>query len=317
MRTDILLDAIIPLPRSATPTFYPAEAPECYINAPRTPPVLGLRQLSFNSLSTHSPTTTTTITTMAAIQNQVKQGAVPGAVSNVCPPGTKFHVLEVGWLECDEAFVTRGGNTSLKSTEDQSFVNKRRQMPMYCILVEHPHEGLILWETGCGRDYPTVWGPAASDIFARVNYQPHHELRAAVEATGNRIEDIKKIIIGHLHLDHAGGLDEFLDTTDTEIWVHERELTSAFWSVATGADVGVYLPHYLKLSLYVFAYLNMCISILLIAATEIGRPSMTKPWTSAKASLYTIYPATQTVWSGCRSTCPKPGHSSSSVTIAT
>lgn len=195
---------------------------------------------------------------MAAIQNQVQQGAVPGAVSNVCPPGTKFHVLEVGWLECDEAFVTRGGNTSLKSTEGQPFVNKRRQMPMYCILVEHPHEGLILWETGCGKDYPTVWGPAASDIFARVNYQPHHELRAAVEATGNRIEDIKKIIIGHLHLDHAGGLDEFLDTTDTEIWVHERELTSAFWSVATGADVGVYLPHYLKLSLYVFTFLLRC-----------------------------------------------------------
>ena len=269
----------------------------------------------FHFFSTHSPTTI--LTTMAAIQNQVQQGAVPGAVSNVCPPGTKFHVLEVGWLECDEAFVTRGGNTSLKSTEGQSFVNKRRQMPMYCILVEHPHEGLILWETGCGKDYPTVWGPAASDIFARVNYEPHHELRAAVEATGNRIEDIKKIIIGHLHLDHAGGLDEFLDTTDTEIWVHERELTSAFWSVATGADAGVYLPHYLKLSLYVFADLNLCISVLLTTAAETGRPSMTKPWTSAKASHCTISQATQTVWSGCRSTCPKLGLSSSSVTIAT
>lgn len=187
---------------------------------------------------------------MSAIHKQLSQGAVPGAVSNVCPPGTKFHVLEVGWLECDEAFVTRGGNTSLKSTEGQAFVNKRRQMPMYCILIDHPHEGLILWETGCGKDYPTAWGPAASDIFARVKYEPRHELRAAVEATGNNIEDIKKIIIGHLHLDHAGGLDNFLDTTDTEVWVHEKELNSAFWSVATGADLGVYLPHYLKLSLY-------------------------------------------------------------------
>lgn len=188
---------------------------------------------------------------MSAIQDQLNRGAVPNAVSNVCPPGTKFHVLEVGWLECDEGFVVRGGNTSLKSTENEKFVNKRREMPMYCILIEHPHEGLILWETGSGKDYPRIWGPVVSDIFSRVRYEPEHELRAAVEATGNRIEDIKKIIIGHLHLDHAGGLDEFLDRKDVEIWVHEKELLSAFWSVATGADTGVYLEHYLKLSLYV------------------------------------------------------------------
>jgi len=186
---------------------------------------------------------------MAAIQGQLDRGAVPNHISNVCPKGTKFHILEVGWLECDEAFVVRGGNTSMKSTENRSFVNKRRELPVYCILIEHPHEGLILWETGCGKDYPEVWGPALADVFSRVRYEPQHELRAAVEATGNKLEDIKKIIIGHLHLDHAGGLDEFLDRKDVEIWVHDRELRSAFWSVATGADVGVYLEHYLKLSL--------------------------------------------------------------------
>jgi len=92
----------------------------------------------------------------ATIQKQIKEGAIPNHVSNVCPEGTQMWVLEVGWLEADEAFVIRGGNTSLKSTEDKSFVNKRRQMPMYCILIKHPVEGLILWETGCGKDYPEV-----------------------------------------------------------------------------------------------------------------------------------------------------------------
>lgn len=67
----------------------------------------------------------------AAIQRQVDSGAVPNHVSNVCPKGTKFHVLEVGWLEADEGFVIRGGNTSLKSNGDRSFVNKRRELPMY------------------------------------------------------------------------------------------------------------------------------------------------------------------------------------------
>lgn len=185
----------------------------------------------------------------SAIQQQIDSGAVPNFVSNICPKGTQMWLLEVGWLEADEGFVIRGGNTSLQSTAGQYFVNKRRQLPMYCVLIKHPHEGLILWETGSGKDYPQVWGPQVADVFCRVRYDPKHELDAAIEATGNKVEDVKKIIIGHLHLDHAGGLDLFLDRPDVEIWVHDLELRSAFWSVATGADVGVYLKHYLKLDL--------------------------------------------------------------------
>jgi len=185
----------------------------------------------------------------SGIQAQIDNGAILNYVNNVCPKGTKMWVLECGWLEADEGFVLRGGNTSVYSKKDEAFVNKRRQLPMYCILIDHPHEGLILWETASGKDYPEVWGPQLSDVFTRVKYDPKHELDAAIEATGNKIEDIKKIIIGHLHLDHAGGLDLFLDRKDVEIWVHDLELRSAFWSVATGADVGVYLKHYLKLDL--------------------------------------------------------------------
>lgn len=186
---------------------------------------------------------------MAAIQAQLDSGAVSNHVSNVCPPGTKLWLLECGWLECDEGFVVRGGNTSLFSTKGQTFENKRRQLPSYCCLIEHPHEGCILWETGSGTNYPEMWGPQIHDIFHRVRYEEKHELKNAIEATGHKLEDIKKIIIGHLHLDHAGGLDIFLERKDVEIWVHDTELRSAFWSVATGADVGVYLEHYLKLGL--------------------------------------------------------------------
>jgi glyoxylase-like metal-dependent hydrolase (beta-lactamase superfamily II) len=188
---------------------------------------------------------------MSAIQAQLQRGAVPNHVSNVCPEGTKFYLLEVGWLEGDEAFLLRGANTSLKSTENKSFVNKRRKLPMYCVLIDHPYEGVILWETGSGKDYPEVWGPVTSDVFCRVDYEPRHELQAAIEETGHKLEDVKKIIIGHLHLDHAGGLDMFYDRRDVEIWVHDRELKAAFWSVATGADVGVYLENYLRLGMWV------------------------------------------------------------------
>ena len=74
------------------------------------------------------------------IVQQINQGAIPGYVNNVCPEGTTFHLLEVGWLECDEGYVIRGSNASLKSTESMSFVNKHRELPMYYILIDHPYD---------------------------------------------------------------------------------------------------------------------------------------------------------------------------------
>jgi hypothetical protein len=78
------------------------------------------------------------------------QGAILADVQNACPVGTKAWMLCLGYLEADEGFLVRGGNTSLASNKDEARGNKRRILPMYCVLIEHPHEGLILWETGSG-----------------------------------------------------------------------------------------------------------------------------------------------------------------------
>lgn len=112
---------------------------------------------------------------------------------------------------------------------------------MYSVLISHPTEGLLLYETGAGHDYPKVWGPPLNDVFARVNYVQDHELDVAIAKTGHDIKDIKAVIMGHLHLDHAGGL-EYFRGTNIPIHVHEAELKHAFYSVATKTDIGVYLP---------------------------------------------------------------------------
>jgi glyoxylase-like metal-dependent hydrolase (beta-lactamase superfamily II) len=63
------------------------------------------------------------------------------------------------------------------------------------------------------------------------------ELDAAIAKTGNDIKDVKAVFMGHLHLDHAGGLEHFRNT-DVPIYVHELELKHAFYSVATKTDLG-------------------------------------------------------------------------------
>ena len=72
-------------------------------------------------------------------------------------------------------------------------------------LIEYPTEGLILFETGSGRDYPEVIGAPANDIFARVEYTDDYILGRAIAKTGHSIHDVRAVVMSHLYLDHAGG----------------------------------------------------------------------------------------------------------------
>ncbi|KIW82076.1 hypothetical protein AYO21_04220 [Fonsecaea monophora] len=172
---------------------------------------------------------------------QLTQAQVPAFK---CPPGTKMHFLELGVLQADEGWLLRGGNTSTTSNKNPE--NKRRDLIVLAALIEYPGVGLILFETGCAEDLQIAWPAPLTDVFPRTVYEEKHKLPAAIKATGNDIKDVKAVVIGHLHLDHAGGLEHFLDT-DVPIYVHEEEFKHACWAVATGADLGVYLPGYMSL----------------------------------------------------------------------
>lgn len=116
----------------------------------------------------------------------------------------------MGNLETDAGWFRRGGNTSLFSNPNPE--RERRKLVMLSILIEHPTEGLILYETGAGDDYPEAAGSPSNDIFARVDYDDSMKLSEQIKKTGHDIKDVKAVIIGHLHLDHAGGLETFRNT---------------------------------------------------------------------------------------------------------
>lgn len=179
--------------------------------------------------------------------HQAHPSVVLPSVLNVAPKGTKVTVLNLGSLVADLGWMVRGANGSTASNPDGPSKNERRELACYAVLIDHPTEGLILWETGCGRGFATTWGPVA-DIFAPAKTDEKYELDTAIRAAGYDIKDVKKVLIGHLHLDHSGGLPLFKET-GAEIWVHKIELESAFYSCATKADAAVYMPHYLDLGL--------------------------------------------------------------------
>ncbi|KAK3699119.1 hypothetical protein LTR37_016593 [Vermiconidia calcicola] len=167
-------------------------------------------------------------------------------IVNQAPKGTKLWLLHCGNIEADEGFFLRGGGTSTASNPNPGIT--RRKGVIISVLIEHPTEGLLLFETGGGENYPEVWGAPLNDIFARCDYTPDHELTAQIKKTGHDISEVKAVIMGHLHLDHAGGLENFKGT-NVPIYVHEKELKHAYFSVATKTDIGVYLPKDLDMNL--------------------------------------------------------------------
>lgn len=71
---------------------------------------------------------------------------------NQAPKGTKLWLLHLGNLEADIGFLVRGGGTSTKSNPNPE--SQRGKAVIIGALIEHPTEGLILFETGAGPDYP-------------------------------------------------------------------------------------------------------------------------------------------------------------------
>ncbi|KAK9450190.1 Metallo-beta-lactamase superfamily protein [Limtongia smithiae] len=149
------------------------------------------------------------------------------------PQGSKLWLLDLGDLSIDEGEVLSGSTVFPVSAPPVK--HKRRELIMISALVLHPKRGLILYDTGTCEDVLTSWGSAALECMPRYWNKEKHSLPAAIAATGNDIKDVKIVVISHLHSDHAGGLEHFIDT-DVEVWVHEDELKTAFWSAATGVD---------------------------------------------------------------------------------
>ncbi len=156
----------------------------------------------------------------------------------------KLYVLNLGSIEYDLGFPIAGAGVSTRS--DPNPPAARRTVAIIASLIEHPKAGLVLFDTGAAPDAIETWPPLVGELFA-ISYGAENRLDAAVAATGHSLEDIRAVVLSHLHLDHAGGL-EFFRGRDVPIYVAGTELRNAFYAVATGEDVGPYIPHYLDFS---------------------------------------------------------------------
>jgi glyoxylase-like metal-dependent hydrolase (beta-lactamase superfamily II) len=143
----------------------------------------------------------------------------------------KLYVLDFGRLGIPKGWFFKAQPMEIKPSA------------MIGYLIEHPKDGLILYEVGPSPDYKKHWPKPVLDMFPILEYKNENRLDVILQKLGHKITDISAVIIGHAHLDHAGGL-EFLRGLDIPVYIHKKELEYAFYAVATKEDLGAYLPHY-------------------------------------------------------------------------
>jgi glyoxylase-like metal-dependent hydrolase (beta-lactamase superfamily II) len=157
----------------------------------------------------------------------------------------KLHLLDLGNIEYDEGFALAGAGVSTRS--DPNPASPRRKVAIIAAAIEHPKAGVILFDTGAAPNFTELWPPPVQELFAITHYGPENRLDQALVAAGLGLDDVRAVVLSHLHLDHAGGL-EFLRGRDLPVYVHGDELRNAFYAVATKEDLGAYIAHYLDFS---------------------------------------------------------------------
>jgi N-acyl homoserine lactone hydrolase len=100
-------------------------------------------------------------------------------------------------------------------------------LPIFAFAIEHP-EGVIVVDTGeTARVSEPGYFPRWQPFFrfaVREQVQPEQEIAPQLEDLGILAADVRRVVITHLHTDHAGGLHHF---PDNEILVSRAELDYA------------------------------------------------------------------------------------------
>ena len=119
---------------------------------------------------------------------------------------TRFTLLDLGDFDAYKAeHVTL---TELEKVEDRT----RRivwPIPCYCVLVQHPVLGNVLYDTGIDDGYQDRW---PENLLEECPVRRFHRLRDRLGELGLCAADMDMLILSHMHFDHAGNLRMFCGT---------------------------------------------------------------------------------------------------------
>lgn len=142
----------------------------------------------------------------------------------------KIHGLCVGTVAVKTTFKTKKGNGFLSKINILLAKYYTEYMPIWVWVIEHP-EGLILVDTGENADSMEIDKYLSKESWyavyqfknaCNVKIQRQSEINNQLNKVNLKAEDVKLVVLTHMHLDHIDGLKFF---PKQEIMVGNFELT--------------------------------------------------------------------------------------------
>jgi N-acyl homoserine lactone hydrolase len=141
------------------------------------------------------------------------------------PAGMRLYAFSSGALTVPKSFLQAGAPSTAT------------QVPVGFYVIRHP-KGNVLFDTGNNDRIitdPSYWGAFIQGL--NPVRTPDVAIDAQLQKIGLKPDDIKYVVVGHMHLDHGGNVGKFTKST---LVVQKDEIKNAFWPEP--GTSGPYIP---------------------------------------------------------------------------
>src|SRR4051812_22804983 len=115
--------------------------------------------------------------------------------------------MRTGTIAMPRGYVYRGEGGRLQLLGVGVSKDDMVEAPIGAFLIEHPHEGPILVDTGISAR-PNL-GRAMGLVFRGLRMDPREAVAARLAEWGIAPGDVRTVVMTHLHVDHTSAMAEF------------------------------------------------------------------------------------------------------------